>query len=248
MPEQAIVLRDVSKRFGQHRALTAIEFAVPAGQVVGLIGPNGSGKTTLLRIISGFLDPDEGTVEVAGHSVRDARMYVRTQLGYMTENVPLYRDMRVTEYLSMRARLRGVARTEVATCVARVSERCHLRDVKRRLIGQLSKGYRQRVGLADALLCQPPILLLDEPTSGLDPLQVREFRALINELAGTHTIVISSHVLPELQVVADRVLVLSGGRLVGAGTLTELRARCGLDADRSLEDVFVALSEMEHSG
>jgi ABC-2 type transport system ATP-binding protein len=239
----AIALHEASKRFGRVLALDRVRFTIEPGDVIGFVGPNGSGKTTTLRMISGFLDPDHGRVEVLGHDVSRERTRVRVSIGYMPESVPLYGDMRVAEYLRFRARLKRLGRATSRERAAAVAALCGLEQHQQRIIGQLSKGYRQRVGLADALLCEPPILLLDEPTSGLDPVQVREFRRLIADLATRHTIVISSHILSEIEVMASRIIMLARGRVVGQGTLAELRAACGLDDKRSLEDIFMALAE-----
>lgn len=239
----AIALDGVYKRFGAQRALDGVSFRIDSGQVVGFVGVNGSGKTTTLRIISGFLDPDEGRVQVAGYDVGQARSHVRSMIGYMPENTPLYRDMRVHEYLRFRARLRGLSRKRTADRVEATCTECGLDGQQRRVIGHLSKGYRQRVGLADALLSEPSILLLDEPTSGLDPMQVREFRALVSGLATSRTVMISSHILSQLELVAERLLVMSAGRVVGDGDVDALRAQCGMSERDSLEDVFVALSD-----
>ena len=241
----AIALRGVGKRFGARVAVRDLSFTIAPGEVVGFVGPNGSGKTTTLRIISGYLDPDRGSVHVAGHEVARERMQVRALLGYMAEGVPAYRDMRVAAYLRLRARLRGVARKQVDEQVARACQRSGLDGDQRRLIGQLSKGYRQRVGLADALLAEPPILLLDEPTAGLDPLQLREFRALIGDLAPSCTVLICSHILPQLEALAERMLVINQGALVGDGSMSELRAQSQLDESASLEQVFLTLSDLD---
>jgi ABC-2 type transport system ATP-binding protein len=238
----AIALYEASKRFGRVLALDRICFTIAPGEVIGFVGPNGSGKTTTLRMISGFLDPDAGRVEVAGHDVTRERTRVRAGIGYMPESVPLYSDMRVAEFLRFRGRLKRLGRDRTRERVAQVAGLCGLGEHQQRIIGQLSKGFRQRVGLADALLGEPPILLLDEPTSGLDPVQVREFRKLIAGLAERHTIVISSHILSEIEVMASRIIMLARGRVVGDGTLAELRTACGLDDTGSLEDVFVALA------
>jgi ABC-2 type transport system ATP-binding protein len=232
----------VSKRFGRTRALSEVSFAVARGEVVGFVGENGAGKTTTLRIITGFLDPDAGRVLVAGCDVTRERGAARRHLGYLPENVPLYGDMRVEEYLRFRARLKGVARGEVSARVDDALERVDLVAVRRRIVGELSKGFRQRVGLADALVARPPILILDEPAAGLDPVQVRELRQLLAALGSEHTVLLSSHVLPEVEAVADRVVMLAAGRVVAEGTPAALREGLGLDAGASFEEVFVALA------
>jgi ABC-2 type transport system ATP-binding protein len=232
----------VSKRYGRTVALDGVSFAVGRGEVVGFVGPNGAGKSTTLRIITGFLDADEGRVMVDGREVAVERREARARLGYLPETAPLYPDMRVVEYLRFRARLKGVARGEVGGRVEAAMRQCAVEAVGRRLIGELSKGYRQRVGLADALVAAPPVLILDEPTAGLDPVQVRELRGLLRGLAGDFTVLLSSHALAEVEAVADRLVVIAGGRITGDGTLAELRAAAGLDEDSALEDVFVALT------
>ncbi len=241
MTVPALQLRSLCRRFGGVEAISDVSFTVAEGEVLGFVGPNGSGKTTTLRIVAGFLDADAGRVEVGGYDVVRERHRAQEQIGYLPESVPLYRDMRVTEYLRFRARLKGLGRRRVRERVDAVLETCDLGDSADRVIGRLSKGFRQRVGLADALVAEPPILILDEPTSGLDPLQVREFRSFIADLSAHHTVVLSSHILTEIENLATRVVVLSGGRVVADGALDELRAGCGLEPDRSLEEVFLAL-------
>ena len=236
-----IELRAVEKRFGRAVALDRVSFSVAAGEVVGLVGPNGAGKSTALRIMTGFLDADAGEVRVSGHDVAREPLAARGCIGYMPEAVPLYEDMRVDEYLRFRARLKRVPGRDLSARLQAVCATCGLGDQRRRIIGQLSKGYRQRVGLADALVGDPPLLVLDEPTAGLDPVQTRAFRDLLRALAGARTVLVSSHALADIEAVADRVIVLARGRVVGDGTIAALRARLGMDAARSLEDVLVAL-------
>jgi ABC-2 type transport system ATP-binding protein len=217
---------DVRRRFGRRAALDRVSLAVGAGEIVGLVGPNGAGKSTLLRILAGFLDADAGTVAIAG------------RVGYLAETSPLPPEMRVVEYLRYRAALKGVRRRDRAAAVAAVIGRAGLAGEERRILGSLSKGYRQRVGLADALLADPPVLLLDEPASGLDPMQARELRGLLAELSGSRAIVMSTHSLGELESLAARVVVIAGGKVVGDGTPEALRAAAG---SKSLEDAVVAL-------
>jgi ABC-2 type transport system ATP-binding protein len=239
----------VGKRFGATAALRNVSFSVARGELVGFVGPNGAGKTTMLRIIAGFLDADTGRVQVDGLDVARERGAACARIGYLPENAPLYQDMRVDEYLRFRARVKGVRRAQRESSVDAVISQVGIGEHRRRLIGRLSKGYRQRVGIADALVARPPILVLDEPTAGLDPIQVKSFRDLLGELLVDHTILLSSHLLAEVGAVASRVVVLAAGRVVADGTIDDLRAEVGKPADASLEEVFVALAEgAEHEG
>jgi gliding motility-associated transport system ATP-binding protein len=221
--------------------LSGVSFSVDAGELVGFIGPNGAGKTTTLRIASGYLSADAGRVVVAGHDVARQRDASRRSIGYLQEGVAVYPEMRIDEYLAFRARLKGVRRRDAARRIDAVCEAADLVPRRRELIGRLSRGYRQRVGIADALLAEPPVLLLDEPTTGLDPVQLRELRELLRGLAGRHTILISSHALSEIGALASRFVVLHRGVVVADGTAAQLRDRVGLGEDAGLEEVFVAL-------
>jgi len=220
-----IEVRNLSKHYGTHRAVNNISFTVNEGEIVGFLGPNGAGKTTTLRIVTCYMPATSGSVTIAGHDVLTESMQVRAVVGYLPESVPLYPEMRVREYLQFRGRLHGMDRANRAAAVARVVERCWLRDVIDRPIGQLSKGYRQRVGLADSLLHNPKVLVLDEPTIGLDPAQIRATRSLIRELAQEHTVILSSHILPEVEATCQRLIIIHEGRLVASGTPDELRQR-----------------------
>jgi ABC-2 type transport system ATP-binding protein len=235
-----LCLEQVEKRFGRTRALAGVSFAVARGEVVGLVGPNGAGKTTALRILCGFLRPDAGRVAVDEIDAVADRPAAAARIGYLAEGPPLYPDMRVDEYLRFRARLKGIPRAGLAARVDQVLEQVAAGDRRRVLIGRLSRGYRQRIGLADAILAAPGALVLDEPTSGLDPVQVRELRRLLGEIGRERAVLLSSHALAELEAVADRLVVLSAGRVVGDGKPDQLRARFGLAPAASLEDVFVA--------
>ncbi len=220
-----IEVRNLSKHYGSHRAVNNISFTVNEGEIVGFLGPNGAGKTTTLRIVTCFMPATSGSVTIAGHDVLTESMQVRAVVGYLPESVPLYPEMRVREYLQFRGRLHGMDRANRAAAIDRVVERCWLRDVIDRPIGQLSKGYRQRVGLADSLLHNPKVLVLDEPTIGLDPAQIRATRSLIRELAQEHTVILSSHILPEVEATCQRLIIIHEGRLVASGTPDELRQR-----------------------
>jgi ABC-2 type transport system ATP-binding protein len=200
-----------------------VTFGVAEGEIVGLLGPNGAGKSTTMKMLTCYLPPTSGAGKVAGFDVFDQPDEVRANLGYLPENCPLYHDMKVREYLDFRGRLRKLGRAERKSRAAEVMERCFLAPMSNRLIGHLSKGYRQRVGLADALLHDPKVLILDEPTVGLDPTQIRETRKLIKSLAGRHTVMLSTHILPEVEAVCSRVIVIAGGRVVAEGTPDELR-------------------------
>src|SRR3954463_5013341 len=211
-------------------AVDHISFDVPQGQIVGFLGPNGAGKSTTLKMLTCYLPPTSGGATVAGFDIFHDSEQVRQKLGYLPENCPLYTEMKVEEYLDFRGRLRGMERDERRKRIDYVIERCWLPSVRRKTIGHLSKGFRQRVGLADALLHNPPVLILDEPTVGLDPAQIRESRKLIKELGGQHTIMLSTHILPEVEAVCDRAIVIAGGRIVAQGSPDELRASRRLQA------------------
>ena len=210
------------KQFGTTLAVDGISFTVERGEVVGFLGPNGAGKTTTLRVLTCYHPATSGSATVAGHDVFRDPVAVRSQIGYLPENVPIYPELRVHEYLAYRAALKGVPRRARRLAVEHAMERCGVLEVRRKLVGHLSRGYRQRVGLADALVAKPPILILDEPTSGLDPNQRRRMKALVRELAEEHTILFSSHILAEVQDVSRRILIIHRGRIRADGTLTEL--------------------------
>ena len=226
-----ISVQGLSKRYGHHEAVRDISFMVGKGEVVGFLGPNGAGKSTTMRILSGYLPADAGEARIAGFDVFNQSVKARSRIGYLPENVPLYPEMRVREYLDYRAALKGVRARRVAEKVEDALQLCGLTHVRKQLIGTLSKGYRQRVGLADALVNEPDILILDEPTIGLDPGQIREVRALIKGLAERHTILLSSHILSEVEMTCSRVLILNKGRIIANGTPSELRERTGLSLE-----------------
>jgi ABC-2 type transport system ATP-binding protein len=220
-----IEVQNLTKCYGDLRAIDDISFSVSEGEIVGFLGPNGAGKTTTIRVLTCFHPATSGSATVAGHDVFSDSLNVRRQVGYLPESVPLYPEMRVREYLNFRGKLRGLDRNQRAGAIQRVAARCWIGDVIERPIGQLSKGYRQRVGLADALLHNPKVLILDEPTVGLDPAQIRETRSLIRDLAASHTVMLSSHILPEVEATCKRIVMIHRGRIVASGTVDELRQR-----------------------
>jgi ABC-2 type transport system ATP-binding protein len=218
-----IEVTGLTKRYGGHAAIDNLSFTVSRGQIVGLLGPNGAGKSTTMRILACYLPASSGTARVAGFDVFTQSLEVRRRIGYMPENNPLYLDMRVREYLKFRARLKGLTRVRSRERVSVVMEQCGLTDVGRKIIGQLSMGYRQRVGLADALAHEPDLIILDEPTLGLDPHQIRSVRQLIKSLGGQHTVLISTHILPEVEMTCDHVLILHEGKILAADSPAKLQ-------------------------
>jgi ABC-2 type transport system ATP-binding protein len=215
----------LTKRYGPITAIQDVSFTVEKGQIVGFLGPNGAGKTTTMKILSCFMPATDGTARVSGFDVSSQSMEVRRRIGYLPENAPLYSDLSVAAYLDFVAEIKGVPRGQRRNRVAEVMERCFITDMQRRLIGKLSKGYRQRVGLAQALLGNPEVLILDEPTIGLDPKQITEIRTLIRSLAGQHTVILSTHILPEVSMVCDGVIIIKDGGIVAQGTQSELVAQ-----------------------
>jgi ABC-2 type transport system ATP-binding protein len=212
----------LTKRYGPIPAIQDVSFTVEKGQIVGFLGPNGAGKTTTMRILSCFMPASGGTARVAGYDVFEQSLEVRRRIGYLPENVPLYADMTVDAYLDFVANIKGLGRSERRRRVGEVLERCQIPDVRGRLIGRLSKGYRQRVGLAQALIADPEVLILDEPTIGLDPKQIVGIRQLIKSLAGAHTVILSTHILPEVSMVCEGVIIINRGRVVASGPLDRL--------------------------
>ena len=213
----------LTKRYGDLVAVNDLSFEVGKGEVVGFLGPNGAGKSTTLRIIAGFLGQTSGKVEVCGHDVALDSIEARRSIGYMPEAVPLYPEMRVIEYLAFRAELKNVERAKRSKAIDAAMEKAGVADRATSLIGKLSKGYRQRVGLADALVASPPLLILDEPTAGLDPNQIRDVRKLLRELGKEHTVVLSTHILSEVESSCTRAIVIAKGKLVAQGTIAEVR-------------------------
>jgi len=213
-----ISVENLTKRFGRVTAVDNLSFEVKAGEIVGFLGPNGAGKTTTMRVLSCFLPATGGKVTIGGYDVFRESIEIRKRTGYLPENVPLYMDMRVIEYLNFRAVLKGLAGRKKRQRVAEVIETCGLAEVKRSVIGRLSKGFKQRVGLADSLVHEPELLILDEPTIGLDPNQIRHIRDLIKGFGRNHTVLLSSHILPEVEMICDRVLIMNKGKIVASGT------------------------------
>ncbi|MFQ5514642.1 MAG: ABC transporter ATP-binding protein [Myxococcota bacterium] len=230
-----IRVEGLTKRYGDLVAVRGVSFSVERGEVVGFLGPNGAGKTTTMRMLTGFLPPTDGQVEIAGHSLETSPLDARRSVGYLPEMPPVYPEMRVTDYVRYVATLKDVPRREREDKVEKALRACGLDEVRRRVIGTLSKGYRHRVGLAQAIVHEPPVLVLDEPTAGLDPVQIVEIRNLIRELAREEgrTVVLSTHILPEVEAICQRVLLISFGEIRIDGPLDEVRGA------GSLEDVFL---------
>lgn len=220
-----IQVEHLTKQYGNRTAIQDISFEVGKGEVLGFLGPNGSGKTTTMRILTGFMPATSGTARVAGYDVWEAPQEVKKRIGYLPEHPPLYHDMTVTEYLRFVAKIKGVSRQQISSAIQRVCEQCSLGEARMRLIGNLSKGFRQRVGLAQALIHQPEVLILDEPTVGLDPKQIIEVRQLIKGLQGNHTVILSTHILPEVTAVCQRVVIINDGRVVAVDTHEGLSAK-----------------------
>jgi len=220
-----IDVQQITKRYGQHTAIDRVTFSVAKGEVLAFLGPNGAGKTTTMRILTCFMPPTEGQATVAGYDCLEQSMDVKRRIGYLPETPPVYQELTVQEYLRFVGRLRGLAGAVLTTAMSREIERLGLGSVQHRLIGNLSRGYRQRVGLAQALIHDPPVLILDEPTVGLDPKQIIEIRELIKSLAGSHSVILSTHILPEATAVCQRVVIISGGRIVAEDTPDRLSTR-----------------------
>jgi ABC-2 type transport system ATP-binding protein len=224
-----ILVREIHKSFSKVRAVRGVSFGVGRGEIVGLLGPNGAGKSTTMRIVTGYLRPDRGAVEIDGLDTLADSLQARRRIGYLPESAPLYPEMSVRGYLDFRARLFGLDRPARRRALALAMERCQLTGVAGRRVGQLSKGFRQRVGLASAILHDPPVLILDEPSNGLDPSQIRQTRSLVRELAEDRTMIVSSHILPEVERLVTRLVVIAGGRVRADGPLDAIvRARGGM--------------------
>jgi gliding motility-associated transport system ATP-binding protein len=237
-----ITVKGLTKRYARTLAVDHISFQVEKGQIVGFLGPNGAGKTTTMRILTCFLPPSEGTATVAGFDVLEKPLEVKKRIGYLPETPPLYPEMEVREYLTFVGKLKGMSGANLAKRVAEVSERCAIADVSNKLLGKLSKGYRQRVGLAQAIIHNPDVLILDEPTAGLDPKQINETRELIRSLAGDHTIILSTHILPEVEQTCEQVIIINKGKLVATDSVHNLQNRA-----RGAESVIVEVEGRDSS-
>jgi ABC-2 type transport system ATP-binding protein len=220
-----ITVKGLTKRYARTVAVDNISFEVPKGQIVGFLGPNGAGKTTTMRVLTCFLPPTSGTATIAGYDVLDQPLEVKKRIGYLPETPPLYPEMSVTDYLTFVGKLKGLSGPDLLRRVGEASERCNISDVRNTLISKLSKGYRQRVGLAQAIIHNPDVLILDEPTAGLDPKQIIQTRDLIKSLANEHTIILSTHILPEVEQTCEQVLIISKGKLVATDSVENLQHR-----------------------
>ena len=218
-----IVVENLTKKYGAQKAVDTISFQVHTGEILGFLGPNGAGKTTTMKILTCFMAPTEGDIRVGDFSIHDHQDEIKTKIGYLPENNPLYLDMPVLEYLSFTAQLQGIPKNDIQNRIGEMVLVCGLNDEKHKKIGELSKGYRQRVGLAQAMIHNPEILIFDEPTSGLDPNQIIEIRKLIRELGREKTVILSTHILPEVEAICDRILIINKGKIVADGTPDTLR-------------------------
>lgn len=229
-----IKVQELTKRYARTTAVDQISFEVAKGRIVGFLGPNGAGKTTAMRMLTCFLPPSAGTATVAGFDVLEQPLEVKKRIGYLPETPPIYPEMETAEYLKFVGKLKGLSGAELQKRVNYVTERCAVADVKKKLLGKLSKGYRQRVGLAQAIVHNPDVLILDEPTAGLDPKQINETRDLIKGLAGDHTIILSTHILPEVEQTCEQVIIINKGRLVATDSVSNLQTRA-----RGAESVLI---------
>ena len=232
-----ITVKELTKRYAHNTAVDHISFEIQKGQIVGFLGPNGAGKTTTMRMLTCFLTPTGGTATVAGFDILEQPLEVKKRIGYLPETPPVYQEMRIGEYLSFVGQLKGLSGAELRSRVDYVCERCSVADVRNKLIGKLSKGYRQRVGLAQAIIHNPDVLILDEPTAGLDPKQINETRDLIKSLAGDHTIILSTHILPEVSQTCEQVIIINKGKIVATDSVSNLQNRA-----RSGESVLVEVA------
>jgi ABC-2 type transport system ATP-binding protein len=232
-----ITVKELTKRYARNTAVDHISFEIQKGQIVGFLGPNGAGKTTTMRMLTCFLPPTAGTATVAGFDVLEEPIEVKKRIGYLPETPPLYPEMRTGEYLEFVGSLKGLRKPELGKRVDYVCERCAVADVRDKLISKLSKGYRQRVGLAQAIIHNPDVLILDEPTAGLDPKQINETRDLIKSLAGDHTIILSTHILPEVEQTCEQVIIINKGKVIATDSVNNLQSRA-----RGAESVFVEVA------
>jgi ABC-2 type transport system ATP-binding protein len=220
-----IQVENLTRHYGEHIAVNQVSFTLERGEVLGFLGPNGAGKSTTMQMITGCLAPSNGQITINGHDLMDKPIQAKTSMGYLPENPPVYREMTVDEYLLYCARLHRIGRSEQASAVDQAKEQCGLQDVGKRLIGNLSKGFQQRVGIAQAVIHQPPVVILDEPTVGLDPIQIREIRTLIKSLGKERSVILSTHILPEVQATCDRVQIIRRGELIYNASINELNLR-----------------------
>ncbi len=249
----SIVVEGITKKYGNQRAVDHISFEVKTGEILGFLGPNGAGKTTTMKIITCFMAPSDGDVKVDGISILDDPDAVKKKIGYLPENNPLYNDMQVLDYLEFVAELQGVPKDLIPKRIAEMVKVCGLNDEKHKQIGELSKGYKQRVGLAQAMIHDPEILILDEPTTGLDPNQIVEIRKLIRDLGREKTVILSTHILPEVEATSDRILIINKGKIVADGTAESLRKqasgtevlRVGIEGASDKNEAFNALKSID---
>jgi ABC-2 type transport system ATP-binding protein len=232
-----ITVKELTKRYARNTAVDHISFEIQKGQIVGFLGPNGAGKTTTMRMLTCFMPPTAGTATVAGFDVLEEPMEVKKRIGYLPETPPVYPEMRTGEYLEFVGRLKGLSKSELGKRVDYVCERCAVADVRNKLISKLSKGYRQRVGLAQAIIHNPDVLILDEPTAGLDPKQINETRDLIKSLAGDHTIILSTHILPEVEQTCEQVIIIAKGKVIATDSVSNLQNRA-----RGVESVLLEVA------
>lgn len=240
-PEITLTARNLTRRFGNREIIRDVSLELKRGEVLGLLGHNGAGKTTTMQMLTGCLSPNSGSIEICGIDLAQKPTLAKTHLGYLPETPPLYRELTVDDYLTFAARLRGMKSADVSAALAQAKQRCGLEAVSKKIIGTLSKGYQQRVGIAQAIIHQPDVIVLDEPTVGLDPAQIREVRTLIRELGNTHSVILSTHLLGEVESICDRVEILHRGALVYSGTTEELDKLNG-EAGQ-LEENFIRLTE-----
>jgi len=235
-----IEVQELTKEFADQQAVRGISFSAAPGETIGFLGPNGAGKTTTMRMLTGFLPPTSGSASIAGFDVQETPAEVRARIGYLPETPPLYPEMTVDSYLLFVARLKGMPPKQLQPACARALERTNLGEVRHRILGNLSKGFRQRVGIAQAIVHEPEVLILDEPTVGLDPRQIIEIRELIRSLAGDHTIILSTHILPEVAETCEKIVIIHEGHLTREATMKEI------EAEGSLEQAFLEAIRLDH--